>query len=93
MSNNAIYEGQESWDYSKGTNLKGDVVLPNGKVNSESINSPISDEVYFIVPINVLSVWDFMKTSMCSCLSCGLLCLMKIMLRQRTTLVKTEIYA
>ena len=46
--NNAIYEGQESWDYSKGTNLKGDVVLPNGKkVNSEGINSPISDEVYF----------------------------------------------
>ena len=29
--NNAIYEGQESWDYSKGNNLKGDVVLPNGK--------------------------------------------------------------
>ena len=28
--NNAIYEGQEKWNYSKGTKLEGDVVLPNG---------------------------------------------------------------
>jgi ferredoxin len=65
--NNAIYEGQESWDYSKGTSLKGDVVLPNGKkVNSEGINSPISDEVYFIVPDKCTECMGFHEEPQCA---------------------------
>ena len=65
--NNAIYEGQESWDNSKGTNLKGDVVLPNGKkVNSEIINSPISDEVYFIVPDKCTECMGFHDEPQCA---------------------------
>ncbi len=29
--NTAIYEGADDWKYSDGTDLSGDVVLPNGK--------------------------------------------------------------
>ena len=49
--NNAIYEGAEDWTYAQGTELKGNVVLPNGKeVNADEDQEPIDDEVYFIVP-------------------------------------------
>jgi ferredoxin len=40
--NTAIYEGAEDWKYTDGTDLEGQVVLPNGK--------PVSDEIYYIVP-------------------------------------------
>ena len=61
--NTAIYEGAEDWRYQDGTSLKGDLVLPNGKqVNSDEFQEPVSDEYYFIVPINVQSV----KASMTS---------------------------
>ena len=34
--NTAIYEGADDWRYKDGTDLKGDVVLPNGTaVNAE----------------------------------------------------------
>ena len=49
--NNAIYEGAEDWRYSDGTSLAGNVVLPNGeKVDAESDQEAVDDEVYFIVP-------------------------------------------
>ncbi len=49
--NTAIYEGAEDWRLSDGTDLKGNVVLPNGtKVNADGEQEPISDEYYFIVP-------------------------------------------
>jgi ferredoxin len=49
--NNAIYEGAEDWRYSDGTSLTGNVVLPNGeKVDAESDQEAVDDEVYFIVP-------------------------------------------
>ena len=65
--NNAIYEGQEKWNYSKGTNLKGDVVLPNGnKVNSDIDNSPISDEFFFIVPDKCTECMGFHEEPQCA---------------------------
>ena len=48
--NTAIYEGAQDWKYKEGTNLKGNVILPNGKkVNADTDNGPVSDDIYFIV--------------------------------------------
>ena len=36
--NTAIYEGADDWKYSDGTDLEGNVVLPNGKeVNADEL--------------------------------------------------------
>ncbi len=49
--NNAIYEGADNWRYKDGTALRGKVILPTGEaVDAESVQRPISDDVYFIVP-------------------------------------------
>ena len=49
--NNAIYEGAEDWTYAQGTELKGAVILPNGKeVNADEDQEPVDDEVYFRMP-------------------------------------------
>ncbi len=49
--NNAIYECAEEWNFEEGTELKGDVILPNGKkVNASKNQEPIDDDVYYIVP-------------------------------------------
>lgn len=49
--NNAIYEAAEEWKYADGTELNGDLILPNGKeVNADKEMEPVSDEVYYIVP-------------------------------------------
>ena len=65
--NTAIYEGQEKWNYSKGTSLKGDVILPNGdKINSETINNPISDEFFFIVPNKCTECKGFHEEPQCA---------------------------
>ncbi len=48
--NTAIYEGADDWRYEDGTDLKGDVVLPNGTaVNAEEVQIPVSVEFYYIV--------------------------------------------
>ena len=48
--NTAIYEGADDWRYSDGTELKGALVLPNGKkVDSDETQEPISDDLYYIV--------------------------------------------
>ena len=49
--NTAIYEGADDWRYKDGTDLTGDLVLPNGKkVNADETQIPVSDEFYYIVP-------------------------------------------
>jgi len=48
--NNAIYEASEEWRFSDGTELTGNVVLPNGnKIDADAAQEPINDEVYFII--------------------------------------------
>jgi len=65
--NNAIYEGQQSWNYKQGTNLSGDVILPNGeKVNSEADNNPISDDIFFIVPNKCTECVGFHEEPQCA---------------------------
>lgn len=49
--NTAIYEGADDWRYKDGTKLTGKVILPDGtEVDAEDAQTPISDEVYYIVP-------------------------------------------
>jgi ferredoxin len=49
--NTAIYEGADDWRYKDGTSLSGKIILPDGtEVDAEDAQTPISDEVYYIVP-------------------------------------------
>jgi ferredoxin len=49
--NTAIYEGADDWRYKDGTKLKGKVILPDGtEVDSDEPQTPISDDIYYIVP-------------------------------------------
>lgn len=65
--NTAIYEGMDPWDYSEGTELEGDVVLPNGKeVNAEEEQDPVSDEFYYIVPDKCTECNGFHEEPQCA---------------------------
>lgn len=49
--NTAIYEGADDWRYKDGTKLSGKVILQDGtEVDADDAQTPISDEVYYIVP-------------------------------------------
>ena len=49
--NTAIYDVADSWKYSDGTNLQGDIILLNGaSTNADEGKIAISDEIYYIVP-------------------------------------------
>lgn len=65
--NTAIYEGAEEWRYKDGTSLTGKVVLPNGKsVDAESLQLPVSDEFYFIVPDKCTECKGFHEEPQCA---------------------------
>ncbi len=64
--NTAIYEAADDWKFSDGTDLKGDVVLPNGKiVNANENQEAISDEVYYIVADKCTECKGFHKEPQC----------------------------
>ena len=43
--NNAIYEASEEWHFSDGTELEGNIVLPNGNTyNAEEPQKPVNEE-------------------------------------------------
>jgi len=49
--NNAIYKGESSWTISEGTNVTSTYTLNNGQiVDAYAEQTPLSNEVYFIVP-------------------------------------------
>ena len=65
--NTAIYEGADDWRYADGTDLEGDIVLPNGKeVNSEEAQEPISDELYYIVADKCTECLGFHEEPQCA---------------------------
>ncbi len=65
--NTAIYEGAEDWRYKDGTNLKGDIILSNGKnVNAEEFQMPISDEFYFIASDKCTECKGFHEEPQCA---------------------------
>lgn len=65
--NNAIYEGMDPWKYSEGTELKGDVVLPNGKeVDADKEQDPVSDDLYYIVTDKCTECMGFHEEPQCA---------------------------
>ena len=65
--NTAIYEGADDWRYKDGTSLEGELVLPNGKqVNADAAQTPISDELYYIVPDKCTECVGFHEEPQCA---------------------------
>jgi ferredoxin len=65
--NNAIYEGGIEWAMSDGTTLKGDYSLKNGTVvDAENKNTPVSNDVYFIVTDKCTECKGFHEEPQCA---------------------------
>ncbi len=65
--NTAIYEGADDWKYADGTDLAGDIVLPNGiAANADEDQEPISDEVYYIVADKCTECKGFHEEPQCA---------------------------
>lgn len=47
--NNAIYEAAAGWRFSDGTDLKGMIELNGNGIDADMVNSPYSDDYYYIV--------------------------------------------
>jgi len=49
--NGAIYELDDTWTYSYGTDLTGEIITPQGdKINADEEQPTLNKEFYFIVP-------------------------------------------
>lgn len=65
--NNAIYEASEEWNFSQGTALRGTFVLSNGKkYDADTLQEPLSDEVYFIVADKCTECKGFFNEPQCA---------------------------
>ena len=65
--NTAIYEASDSWKYSDGTDLQGDIILLNGaSINADEGQIAISDEVYYIVPSKCTECKGFHEEPQCA---------------------------
>lgn len=65
--NNAIYEPGVPWKFSDGTDLSGDLTLPDGTAaNADKENDPVSDEVYYIVPNKCTECIGFHEEPQCA---------------------------
>ena len=65
--NTAIYEGADDWRYKDGTKLKGKVILPDGtEVDADAAQTPISDDVYYIVPGKCTECKGFHEEPQCA---------------------------
>ena len=65
--NNAIYDVSSDWNYSEGTDLTGNIVLPNGKeVNADERQEPVSEEFYFIVADKCTECVGFHEEPQCA---------------------------
>ena len=60
-------KGADDWKYSDGTDLTGNVVLPNGKAaNADEDQEPISDEIYYIVADKCTECKGFHEEPQCA---------------------------
>ena len=65
--NNAIYEGGVEWSISDGTTIKGQFTLMDGTVvNAEDRFSPISVDIYYIVPNKCTECQGFHEEPQCA---------------------------
>jgi ferredoxin len=65
--NNAIYEGGIEWAINDGTSIKGSYTLEDGSsVDATARQTPISDEVYYIVPDKCTECVGFHEEPQCA---------------------------
>ncbi|UOF94371.1 MAG: 4Fe-4S dicluster domain-containing protein [Bacteroides sp.] len=65
--NNAIYEGNISWNYSKGTSLSSINDSINGnKIDCDVMHNPISNDLYYIVPEKCTECVGFHEEPQCA---------------------------
>ncbi|MFM7287869.1 MAG: 4Fe-4S dicluster domain-containing protein [Bacteroidota bacterium] len=65
--NNAIYEGGISWKYAEGTQLRELVQRADGVlVHAQDPMTPVSDDVYFIVPDKCTECEGFHEEPQCA---------------------------
>lgn len=65
--NNAIYEGGVEWSFSDGTTVAGPVTRLDGStVDAAERMSPISDDIYYIVPDKCTECVGFHEEPQCA---------------------------
>lgn len=65
--NTAIYEGGAKWSYADGTQLQGVISLSDvGTLNAADTQTPISDELYYIVPGKCTECKGFHEEPQCA---------------------------
>jgi ferredoxin len=65
--NNAIYEGGVEWNINDGTTVTGMYSLEKGnQVDAKARQTPISDEVYYIVPEKCTECVGFHEEPQCA---------------------------
>ncbi|MBT3417326.1 MAG: 4Fe-4S dicluster domain-containing protein [Flavobacteriales bacterium] len=65
--NNAIYSPDEAWKYSDGTNLSGNIKLPNGKsADADKDNDMVSDEFFYIATDKCTECIGFHEEPQCA---------------------------
>lgn len=64
--NTAIYEGGREWDWAGGTKLKT-VELPDGSsIDAKTVQTPVSNEFYYIVPGKCTECTGFHEEPQCA---------------------------
>jgi ferredoxin len=64
--NNAIYEAGAEWAWSDGNQLSGSITVNGESVDVTRRNSPVSDDVYFIVPEKCTECQGFHEEPQCA---------------------------
>ena len=64
--NNAIYEAGAEWAWSDGNQLGGSITVNGESVDVTRRNSPVSDDVYFIVPEKCTECQGFHEEPQCA---------------------------
>lgn len=65
--NNAIYEGGVEWTISEGTTVQGLYELEDGNmVDANASQSPVDDDIYFIVPDKCTECQGFHEEPQCA---------------------------
>jgi ferredoxin len=64
--NNAIYEPGTEWAFEDGTALKGTVTINGQEIDASERHTPVSDEIYFIVPDKCTECVGFHEEPQCA---------------------------
>ncbi len=64
--NTAIYEGGAQWNYSGGTNLTEIELEDGNKMDAKDLQTPVSDEFYYIVSNKCTECMGFHEEPQCA---------------------------